>query len=200
MSLIRIVLWILLGWFLLWAGKWGYFIYKAHESFLPDVNIPLKLQKGYKYVFEYIPPDASLKEQTWSLEIEGISFNKEYESHLKNLMLNDGIEHISKIKEGYLYPAPVIKTRVKNLETDEVYENVLSFQNKNSSHVCNETLQNIWCYHYRADVITGQRWLRFFPNKKYLIEIEVLHSDIKQVDLKSKLILGNAHFKKAYRF
>lgn len=104
---------------------------------MPDVNIPLKLQKGYKYVFEYIPPDASLKEQTWSLEIEGISFNKEYESHLKNLMLNDGIEHISKIKEGYLYPAPVIKTRVKNLETDEVYENVLSFQNKNSSHVCN---------------------------------------------------------------
>lgn len=198
MKLIRIVIWFLLAWFLLWAGKWLYILYKSTESFLPDVEIPLVLQTGYKYHFEYIPPKARLKEQEWLLDIEGISFNKGYETYVKDLMLNNNFD-INKFREGYLYPAPIIKTKIKDLETGKIYEKKISFQKLSSSYVCNKELQDIWCHRYKVS-LDGEQWMEFYPNKKYLIDIEVIYSEPKQAELKSKLILGGGRFKRAYQF
>lgn len=98
------------------------------------------------YMTLYIPPNASLKEQTWMLEIEEVSFNDFYKDSLKELGFNSQFFNADTLGDGYIYIAPIIKAKVKNLETGEVHESILSFQQRNFSYICNRASSENWCY------------------------------------------------------
>ncbi|OOH90283.1 hypothetical protein BMT54_05125 [Pasteurellaceae bacterium 15-036681] len=113
-SLLLILGTICLGYIIYFA----YIIYCVFESFIPDVHIPIILENGYRYELDYIPPKASLTEQTWELyfELESRdSVASKYSANKRGIAIDnrdDNYRDFSQIDDDILDLMPIIKAKI----------------------------------------------------------------------------------------